>query len=72
MGARETSADPYPMLCSQNSYHVQAADIAAGIASKLIETEGMAAVASKFECVTYNGERVSVVGIEEEIKRLGS
>lgn len=72
MGAAETSAEPYPMLCSHNSYHVQAADIAAGIASKLIEIEGLAAVVSNFEYVTYNGERVSVADIEDEIKRLGS
>jgi hypothetical protein len=65
-----STADPYPMLRSHSSYFVQAADIAAGIASKLIETENLAHVVTKFEYVTYNGRRVSVADMEEVLRRL--
>jgi hypothetical protein len=59
---------PYLQLDSTDSYLVQAADIAAGIASKIYESENLVAVASRFEYVTYNGRRVSIADAEEEIR----
>jgi hypothetical protein len=47
---------------------VQATDIAAGIASKVLETQNLAAVVSHFEYVTFNGRRFSVAEAEEELR----
>ena len=49
---------------------MQAADVAAGIASKLLETENLVAVVKSFEYVTYNGRRLSVSDAEEETRRM--
>jgi uncharacterized protein YeeX (DUF496 family) len=59
---------PYLQIDSTDSYLVQAADIAAGIASKIFETENLVAVVSRFEYVTYNGRRVSIADAEEELR----
>lgn len=63
---------PYLQLESAKSYLVQAADIAAGIASKILETENLVAVVSRFEYVTYNGRRVSIADAEEEVRVMHS
>ncbi|SRR6266566_258413 len=59
---------PYVQVDSRDSYFVQAADIAAGIASKILETDNLEAVVSRFEYVTYNGRRMSVADAEEELR----
>jgi hypothetical protein len=62
---------PYSQTDSKDSFLVQAADIAGGIASRILETPlNLVAVASSFEYVTYNGKRISVKEAEEEIRRL--
>jgi hypothetical protein len=61
---------PYTELESNDFFHVQAADIAAGIASKTMETENLIAVVSRFEYVTYNGRRVSISDAEEVLRRM--
>jgi hypothetical protein len=55
---------------SKESFYVQAADIAAGIASHIYATDGLVGVVDRFEYVTYNGVRVSRSGAEEEMRRL--
>lgn len=60
---------PYSQTDSKDSYLVQAADIAAGIASRILETQNLVAVVSLFEYVTYNGRRVSVSDAEEELRQ---
>ncbi|MGA2300547.1 MAG: hypothetical protein ABSG77_07625 [Candidatus Acidiferrum sp.] len=54
---------------SEGSYFLQAADIAAGFASRTWEESGFVAVVSNFEYVTYNGKRLSVSDAEEEVRR---
>jgi hypothetical protein len=54
---------------SSESYYVQAADFAAGIASDLFSRERLTGVVLRFEYVTYNGRRISLADAEEEIKR---
>jgi hypothetical protein len=66
----KTETRPYSQTDSKDSYLVQAADIAAGIASKLLETENLVAVVKSFEYVTYNGRRLSVSEAEEETRRM--
>ncbi len=61
---------PYSQLDSKDSYLLQAADIAAGIASKILEAQNLVAVVSSFEYVTYNGRRISVGDAEEELRRM--
>jgi hypothetical protein len=61
---------PYTQSDSANSYLLQGADIAAGIASKILETQNLVAVVSSFEYVTYNGSRVSVSDAEEALRRI--
>jgi hypothetical protein len=61
--------EPYLQSDSKDSYLVQAADIAAGIASKILETQSLVAVVSSFEYVTYNGRRMSVTDAEEEVRQ---
>jgi len=53
---------------SKESYYVQAADFAAGIASDIYASEGLRGVVVRFEHVTYNGVRVSLADAEEEIR----
>lgn len=54
---------------SRESYYVQAADFAAGIASDIYaSSEGLRGVVARFEHVTYNGARVSLADAEEETK----
>jgi hypothetical protein len=55
---------------SRESFYVQAADIAAGIASHIYATQGLIGVVEKFEYVTYNGVRVSRSDAEEEMRKL--
>jgi hypothetical protein len=55
---------------SRESLYVQAADIAAGIASQIYGTHGLIGVLEKFEYVTYNGVRVSRSDAEEEMRKL--
>jgi hypothetical protein len=57
---------------SATSYPVQAADLAAGIATKLMETAGLVSVVSAFEHVTYNGARMSVSDAEEAVRLMKS
>ncbi len=59
---------PYTQADSKDSYLVQAADIAAGIASKLLETQNLVTVVTSFEYVTYNGQRLSVSDAEEVVR----
>lgn len=54
---------------SSECFCVQAADLAAGIASDLYGSEGLVGVVSRFSYVTYNGSRVSLADAEEEMKR---
>ena len=54
---------------SASSYYVQAADFAAGMASDLFMSKGLVGVVAMFECVTYNGTRVSLSDAEEEIRK---
>jgi hypothetical protein len=65
-------AKPYLQTDSKNSFLVQAADIAAGIASKIVETQNLVAVVSAFEYVTYNGRRISANDAEEEMRQMRS
>jgi hypothetical protein len=53
-------------LDSSSSFLVQAADIAAGFASKLLEIGGLVRVATTFEYVTYNGVRLTQADAERE------
>lgn len=69
-GPRRRRIAPYSEAESKESYLVQAADIAAGIASKIIETEHIVAVLSKFEYVTYNGWRISMSEAEEIVRKM--
>ena len=55
---------------SKESFYVQAADIAAGIASHIYAMDGLVGVADRFEYVTYNGVRVSRSDAEEEMRKL--
>ena len=56
-------------VTSENSYFIQAADFASGIASNIYTFYGLLGVVSKFEYVTYNGRRVSQADAEEERRR---
>jgi hypothetical protein len=55
---------------SRESFYIQAADIAAGIASQIYGIHGLIGVLEKFEYVTYNGIRVSRSDAEEEMRKL--
>ena len=66
----QLEAKPYSQTDSKDSFLVQAADIAAGIASKILETLNLVAVVSSFEYVTYNGRRLSVSDAEEKLRLL--
>jgi hypothetical protein len=57
---------------SRESYYVQAADIAAGMASDLYAHEGLIGIVDRWEYVTYNGARVSRTDAEEEMRKLRS
>ena len=59
----------FPELESKESYYIQAADFSAGIAADLFAKEKLIGVVSRFEYVTYNGERVSRADAEEEMRR---
>jgi hypothetical protein len=54
---------------SSGSFLVQAADIAAGFASKLLEIGGLVRVATTFEYVTHNGVRLTQADAEREHKK---
>lgn len=64
-GMARTEAKPYVQLGSTDSFLIQAADIAAGIVSRMLETRTLVAVVSAFEYVTYNGRRLSLSDAEE-------
>jgi hypothetical protein len=66
----ESRIKPYSETDSKDSYLVQAADIAAGIASKILEGQNLVAVVTSFEYVTYNGRRLAVSDAEEEVRRM--
>lgn len=55
---------------SRQSFYVQAADIAAGIASHIFVSGGLIDVIERFEYVTYNGLRISRADAEEEMRML--
>jgi hypothetical protein len=61
---------PYSELESEKSFFVQAADIAGGFASRLMERSGLTSVAGSFEYVTYNGSRLSRTEAEEQERLL--
>jgi len=61
---------PYSELESEKSFFVQAADIACGFASRLMEQSGLIAVVGSFEYVTYNGSRLSRTEAEEQERLL--
>lgn len=52
-------------LESKDSYYIQAADFAAGIASDIYASHELTGVVERFEYVTFNGERVSLADAEE-------
>jgi hypothetical protein len=56
---------------SNESYYVQAADFAAGIASDIYATHKLIGVVERFEYVTFNGERMSRADAEEEMRNGG-
>ena len=60
----------YRQIKSHESPFIQAADVAAGFATRLMETDGLIGVVSRFEYVTYNGVRSSRSDAEERM-RLG-
>jgi hypothetical protein len=66
----EMPIGPYSELESEKSFFVQAADIACGFASRLMEQSGLTAVVGSFEYVTYNGSRLSRTRAEEEERLL--
>jgi len=53
---------------SKESYYVQAADLAAGIASDIYATRKLIGVVENFEYVTFNGRRISGADAEDEMK----
>jgi hypothetical protein len=59
----------YTEIESRGSYYVQAADIAAGIASDIYILENLIGVVKRFEYVTFNGRRVSQADAEEETRK---
>jgi hypothetical protein len=58
----------YPQFKSRESFFGQAADIAAGIATHVMEAQALVATVSQFEYVTYNGIRVSRKDAEEQMR----
>jgi hypothetical protein len=60
----------YRQIKSHESSFIQAADVAAGFATRLMDTDGLIGVVSRFEYVTYNGVRSSRSDAEERM-RLG-
>ena len=54
---------------SKESYYIQAADFAAGIAADLYAKEKVIGLVNRFEYVTYNGERLSRTDAEEVMRR---
>jgi hypothetical protein len=66
---KKTEQPGYAQFDSRESYFGQAADIAAGFARHLLEEEGLVGGVSRFEYVTYNGERMSLIDAEEQARR---
>jgi hypothetical protein len=60
----------YRQIKSHESSFIQTADVAAGFATRLMDTDGLIGVVSRFEYVTYNGARLSRSDAEERM-RLG-
>jgi len=58
----------FPELESKESYYIQGADFAAGIAADLYTKEKLIGVVSRFEYVTYNGVRLSRADAEETMR----
>ncbi len=66
---KRTRATGYSQFDSRECYFGQAADIAAGLARHVYETEKLVTIVSRFEHVTHNGERMSLKGAEEQMRR---
>jgi hypothetical protein len=67
---RDAAPPRYRQIKSHESSFIQAADVAAGFATRLMDTAGLIGVVSRFEYVTYNGVRSSRSDAEERM-RLG-
>ncbi len=63
-------SDGFTQIDSSESFYIQAADFAAGIASAVYESESLIGVVSRFEYVSYNGRRVSKAEAEEETREI--
>jgi hypothetical protein len=59
----------YPQFNSRESYFGQAADTAAGLARRVLEAEGLVSMVSRFEYVTFNGQRMTLKDAEERMRR---
>lgn len=59
----------YTQFKSDECYPGQAADVAAGIATHILEERGLVGVVSQFEYITYNGARISLKDAEEQMRR---
>lgn len=66
--ARHTLQPSEGKIASEDSFYTQAADIAAGFARQLYGRHGIVAVASSFEYVTLNGERITQNNAEERFR----
>jgi hypothetical protein len=61
----------YRQIKSHKSSFIQAADVAAGFATRLMDTAGLVGVVSRFEYVTHNGVRLSRAAAEERMRPRG-
>jgi hypothetical protein len=68
----DLSAPKYREVDSKDTLFGQAADIAAGIASMLFQREGISALVTRFEHVTYNGQRMCQADIAEVLAKIES
>jgi len=56
-------------VSSENSFHIQAADIAAGFARVIYERYGLEKLVIKFDHVTFNGQRINENDLEEKVRQ---
>lgn len=61
-------APRYRQIKSHESSFIQAADVAAGFATRIMEADGLVGVVSRFEYVTHNGVRLSRGAAEERMR----
>lgn len=61
------NAKLYGNVDSKLSFRVQAADIAAGIAQKKYDENGLESVFECFDYITFNGERINEINIRERL-----